>query len=96
MPVIKSAQKKLRKDKKRTKENKKLKNNFKYAFKKTLENPTQKTIIQAVSLADKMAKKKIIHKNKAARIKSKLSKLIKPLKQRVKPTKNSSQKNKKS
>jgi len=76
MPVIKSAQKKLRKDKKRTETNKKLKNNFKTAIKKALKSPTQKTVTEAVRLADKAAQKNIIHKNKAARIKSKLTKLI--------------------
>lgn len=76
MPVIKSAQKKLRKDKKRTEQNKKLKNIFKTALKKALKSPTQKTITEAVRLTDKAAKKNIIHDNKAARIKSSLSKLI--------------------
>ena len=33
-------------------------------------------IIKAISLADKAAKKKVIHKNKAARLKSQLSKLL--------------------
>jgi len=76
MPVIKSAQKKLRKDKKRTQENKKLKNLFRTSLKKALKIPTQKTVAHAVKLADKAARKNIIHDNKAGRIKSKLSKLI--------------------
>lgn len=36
---------------------------------------TKDKILKAISLADKAAKKKVIHKNKAARIKSVLSKL---------------------
>jgi len=96
MPVTKSAQKKLRKDRKRTKENKKLKNNFKSALKKALKTPTQKTVIQAIKLADKAAKKNIIHKNKASRIKSKLSKLIKPIKSRAAAAKKTPRKAKKS
>lgn len=76
MPVIKSAQKKLRKDKKITEVNKKLKNIFKTAVKKALKAPTRKTVDEAVRLTDKVAKKNIIHDNKAGRIKSRLSKLI--------------------
>ncbi len=37
---------------------------------------TVEKILKAVSLADRAAKKKTIHKNKAARIKSSLSKLL--------------------
>lgn len=75
MPVTKSAKKKLRQDKKRTLENKKLKNFLKDAIKKARKNPAEKNIIQATKLIDKAAKKYIIHKNKAARLKSGLSKL---------------------
>ena len=66
MPVTKSARKKLRKDKKRELRNKKLKN----LLKKSIKEAKRETI----SLADKAAKKNIIHKNKAARIKSSLAK----------------------
>lgn len=76
MPVIKSAEKKLRKDKKRTAENKKVKTLFVNALKKAKKNPTENAIKKAVQLTDKLAKNRIIHKNKAARIKSKLSKLL--------------------
>lgn len=76
MPVIKSAEKKLRKDKKRTVENKRLKKLFINAFKKAKKNPTESTLKKTAQLADKLAKKNIIHKNKAARIKSKLSQFL--------------------
>lgn len=75
MPVIKSAEKKLRKDKKRTAENKKIRVLFTTAFKKAVKNPTESTVKKAMQLTDKLAKNKIVHKNKAARIKSRLSKL---------------------
>lgn len=39
----------------------------------------QAAIQKAMSLADRAAKKRVIHKNKAARIKSALSKLTKPV-----------------
>lgn len=77
MPVIKSAKKKLRKDKTREKRNFVLKTSLKKALKAALKKPTAETIKKAVILADKNTKNKLMHKNKAARIKSRLSKLIK-------------------
>ena len=75
MPVTKSAKKKLRKDKVRTQENKKIENLFKSAVKKAQKSRTEKVVKDAIRLVDKAKKKNIIHKNKAARLKSKLSKL---------------------
>lgn len=77
MPVIKSAQKKLRKDRKRTKRNKDFSELLKTALKKAKKLPTEKSIKEAVILIDKAVKNNVIHKNKAARVKSGLSKLIK-------------------
>ena len=76
MPVIKSAKKKLRQDKKRTVRNNKVKDTFKALIKKARKTPSEKTIREAVKFVDKAAKNNIMHKNKAARIKSALSKLI--------------------
>jgi len=81
MPVIKSAKKKLRQDKKRTALNNKLENLFKNLVKEAKKSPTEKNIKMATSAVDKAAKKNIIHKNKAARFKSSLSKLSKTKKQ---------------
>lgn len=75
MPVIKSAKKKLRQDRKRTLRNKNQQNLFKKMVKLAQKNPSEENIKKAVSAVDKAAKKNIIHKNKAARIKSTLSKL---------------------
>ncbi|MCL5433171.1 MAG: 30S ribosomal protein S20 [Patescibacteria group bacterium] len=83
MPVIKSAKKKLRQDKKREEKNAKIKKLLSDNIKKATKKPSEKTIISAVKVIDKAAKNKIIHKNKAARIKSRLSKLI-PAKKTVK------------
>ena len=83
MPVIKSAQKKLRKDHKLTKRNKNFSDLFKKGLKKVKKTPTEKNIREAVRLADKAVKNNLIHKNKAARIKSKLSKLIKKTNQKT-------------
>jgi small subunit ribosomal protein S20 len=78
MPVIKSAKKKLRQDKKRQKRNNFQRANFKDAVKEATKSKTAEKVRKAVSLVDKAVKKGLIHKNKAARIKSGLSKLAKP------------------
>lgn len=79
MPNIQSAKKKVRKDIKRTKRN----NLYREAIKKSMKlvsklkgglksaQDTKKT----VSLIDKAVKRKIMHKNKAARLKSRIMKL---------------------
>ena len=77
MPVTKGAKKKLRKDIKREKVNKALESLYKRAVKKAKKNPTEKKIYEAVKLIDKAAKNNIIHKNKAARNKSSLTKILK-------------------
>ncbi len=87
MPVIKSAKKKLRQDKKRTAQNKKVKNLLKTVLKKAKETPSEKKIREAVKIVDKAAKNHIIHKNKAARIKSALSKLLNKKSPAPKPVK---------
>ena len=76
MPVIKSAKKKLRKDRKKELVNKNLKNLFKKAVKLAKKNPSEANVRKAVKITDKTAKKNIIHKNKAARIKSQLARLL--------------------
>lgn len=76
MPVIKSAKKKLRQDIKKTLENKVLKTLFQKLVKKAKKNPTENNIKLAAKAIDKAVKRGIIHKNKAARIKSSLAKLI--------------------
>ena len=76
MPIIKSAKKKLRADKKRKAFNSKLSHTLHSSIKKAKKTPSEKNINEAISIIDKSAKNKVIHKNKAARMKSKLSKLL--------------------
>ena len=80
MPVIKSAKKKLKQDKKRTLVRAKTEVVLKDAIKKAVASPTAKNVSEASSLRDKAAKKHIIHKNKAARVKSRLAHLLNPKK----------------
>lgn len=75
MPITKSAKKKVRQDEKRRKTNLKIRKRVVSALKKARENPSEENVRQATSVFDRAAKKKIIHRNKAARLKSKLLKL---------------------
>lgn len=90
MPVTKSAKKKLRQDLKRTQVNKKQENELRMLVKKASKTPSEKTIRDAVSAVDKAVKNNLLHKNKAARMKSSLSKLQVKDKKLVKTIKASS------
>lgn len=75
MPVTKSATRALRKDKRRTAINKRIRRRYKTFLKKARNNPTLKNISLAFSALDRAAKKKVIHRNKASRLKARLAKL---------------------
>lgn len=77
MPIIKSAKKKLRKDIRLTAFNKSRKELVKTAIKKATQSKATADIRKAISLVNKLAKRNLIHKNKASRITSRLSKLTK-------------------
>ncbi len=70
MPVIRSAKKKLKVDKKRESANKKSESLINLVVKKAQKKPTPASIQKAFQAIDKGVKKDIFHKNKAARIKS--------------------------
>lgn len=76
MPILKNARKKLRQDKKRTITNAKIKDTYKKLVKTAKTKKTPGAINKAFSSIDKAAKNHIIHKNKAARLKSALSKVV--------------------
>lgn len=76
MPIIRSAIKKVRKDKTRTARNAKRELDLKSLIKKVRINKTAKDLQAAFSALDKAAKVHLIHPNKSARLKSRLSKLI--------------------
>jgi len=76
MPIIRSAIKKVRKDKLRTIRNKKREDTLKALIKKVRITKSAKDIQAVFSALDKAAKVKLIHPNKSARLKSRLSKLI--------------------
>ncbi len=81
MPIIKSAQKKLRQDKGRTARNVVVKKAYRTAIKTVTQAVAagKKVASENVSTAhgkiDKAVKKHLLHPNKAARLKSRISKL---------------------
>jgi len=77
MANIKSSQKKLKQDLKRSSLNLLYKNRYKKAIKVFLSKPSQKLYQTAVSMIDKAAKKKVIDKNKANRLKAKIADKLK-------------------
>jgi small subunit ribosomal protein S20 len=74
MPIIQSAKKKMRKDKTRTLHNQQTKGKIKRLVKDTRRNSSAESLQKVFSALDKAAKVKLIHPNKAARLKSRLSK----------------------
>lgn len=75
MPLLKHAKKKQRQDKKRTDKNRLFKAVLRSLVKTAKTSKTAEDISAAFSSIDKAAKNHIVHKNKAARMKSALSKL---------------------
>ena len=77
MPIIASAIKRLRQIKKRSEVNREGRDLLKKMVHDFRKNPTPSLFVKVVSRIDKAAKTKIIHANKASRLKSRLSKLLK-------------------
>ena len=73
MPIIKSAIKKVRVDKRRTAINLVVKRQMKQSVDLARKKPTQKNLAAAASALAKAAKKKVIHRNKAARLLGRLA-----------------------
>lgn len=86
MPIKKSAKKYMRVTKKNTEKNRKIKGNFRSAIKATRaavakgeKDKAQEHLKKAIVALDKAAQKKVIHKNMAARTKSRLNKTVKEM-----------------
>lgn len=69
MPIIRSAKKRVRVAGKAAARNSKTKRNFRSALKVFTKKPDAKALSEAQSTLDTAAKKGVIHKNKAARLK---------------------------
>jgi small subunit ribosomal protein S20 len=77
MPIIASAKKRVRTTRKATVRNSKTKRSLKSALKVFAKSPSSKSVSGFQSQLDKAAKKGVIHKNKAARLKSHAAKKAK-------------------
>lgn len=78
MPILKSAIKKLRQSVKKRDQNREIKSGIKKLLDKFRKKPTPGAFSKLTSSLDKAVKTNVIHKNKSARLKSRLSKLLKP------------------
>ncbi len=80
----KSAKKRIRASESKRSRNRIRKNGLKTVLKKLRVNKDKKSateqLVSAASLLDKLAKTNLIHKNKAANLKSKLTKMVNAIK----------------
>lgn len=76
MPKIRSAKKRMRQTRTRTLANRAKRSAIKTAVKKARQQPTPETVLEAVRALDRGARKKLVHRNTAARKKSRLAKRL--------------------
>lgn len=87
MPVIKQAIKKVRQDKRKAAFNLAVRDKYKKAVGAFRKNPTAALLSAAFKALDRAAKTNVIHKNKAARLKSRLSKKFAPITKKTRSVK---------
>lgn len=75
MPVIESTKKALRRDNRRTEINKPIRSRMRRVIIEAQNDPSKDNLSLAYSAIDRAAKKKVIHKNTASRLKSRLAKV---------------------
>jgi ribosomal protein S20 len=80
MPILKSAKKALRASVRKAGFNQQVKSRVKSASDAVKKKPSMEALSAAYSAIDKAVKRKVFHKNKAARLKGQLAKLVKPTK----------------
>lgn len=78
MPVTKTAKRALRSSSQKFEVNNLIKKNLGIAIRMAKKTKSLKDVLKVYSLADRAAKKNVFHKNKASRIKSAASKIVKP------------------
>ncbi|MEK7521491.1 MAG: 30S ribosomal protein S20 [Patescibacteria group bacterium] len=76
MPIIKSAKKQMRHSRRNKLANDKRRSAFREAIKAFRASPTQKLLQNVFSTLDRAVDNQVIHANRAARLKSNLSKLL--------------------
>ena len=73
--ILKNAKKALRVSERKNIVNRKVKSQVKTAIDQAIKEPSQENLAKASSKIDRAVKKNLMHKNKAARVKSRLAKL---------------------
>lgn len=76
MPVTKTAKRALRSSRRKAIVNKKILSQLEIAIRLARKEPSVENVRKAISLADRAAKRKVIHKKKAGHFKSLLNKLL--------------------
>lgn len=76
MPILANAKKALRVSQRKTIVNQRAKSRVKTMSDKMKKTPSSENLATAYSAIDRAVKKNIFHKNKAARLKSQLTRLI--------------------
>lgn len=77
MPILSHAKKALRASRRKANYNQRLRSAARTAMKKMRHQPTKENLAAAYKAIDKAAKRHVFHANKAARLKSQLSALVK-------------------
>ena len=78
MPILQNAKKALRVSKRKTVVNSRVKSIMKTMIDKVTKQPTGENLSEAYSAVDIAVKNNLVQKNKAARVKAQLGKLVKP------------------
>jgi len=76
MPITAQAEKKLRHDRKITLKNKAVRSNLRMLLKDARTSKSKKAVSLAFQALDKAIKSHVVHANKAARLKSRLARLV--------------------
>lgn len=77
MPILKNAKKALRVSKRKAEQRRPIKSKVKTVLDAVKKAPSAKTVSTAFSAIDRAVKRNILHKKKAARLKSQVSRLVK-------------------
>lgn len=76
MPILKNAKKALRVSQRKAVVNRRIKSMMKTMTDAFIAKPSKEALAEAFSAIDRAVKNNIIHRNRAARIKSRLSKML--------------------
>lgn len=77
MPILANAKKALRVSQRKAVVNQRIRSRVRTLMKKMQAEPTQATLQEVFSAIDRAAKKNLFHKNKAARLKAQMNRLLK-------------------